>query len=66
MQSKGLVSIVVPIYNQEIYLDRSVLSLQNQTYKKIEIVLVDDGSTDASLIIINDYTKKRWQDESYS
>lgn len=42
------ISIIVPIYNVERYLERCVNSLINQTYKNIEVILVDDGSTDAS------------------
>lgn len=42
------VSVVVPVYNVENYLDRCVQSLIRQTYKNIEIVLVNDGSTDSS------------------
>ena len=45
------VSIVVPVYNSESYLDSCVKSLINQTYEDIEIVLVDDGSKDLSLEI---------------
>ena len=45
---KYLVSIIVPIYNVEEYLDECVTSIVNQTYKDIEIILVDDGSTDGS------------------
>lgn len=41
-----LVSVVVPIYKVEQYLDRCVNSILNQTYKNIEIILVDDGSPD--------------------
>ena len=41
-----LVSIIIPIFNVEKYLDRCIESVVNQTYKKIEIILVDDGSTD--------------------
>ena len=44
----SLVSIVVPVYNVKQYLKRCVESLINQTYKNIQIVLVDDGSTDGS------------------
>ena len=43
-----LVSIVVPVYNAEKYIDRCVQSLTEQTYPEIEIILVDDGSPDAS------------------
>ena len=46
------VSIVVPVYNLENYIENSVRSLLVQTYQNIEIVLVDDGSKDASLSII--------------
>ena len=52
------VSIIVPIYNKEKYLDRCMNSLVNQTYKDLEIILVDDGSSDRSLEICNDYAEK--------
>ena len=41
-----LVSVVVPIYNVEQYLDRCIQSIQSQTYENLEIILVDDGSPD--------------------
>lgn len=47
-RTKPLVSIVVPVYNVEDYVDFSVRSLVEQTYENIEILLVDDGSTDSS------------------
>lgn len=45
---KGLVTIVLPIYNVEQYLDRCMKSVVDQTYSNIEIIMVDDGSTDSS------------------
>ena len=43
-----LISVIVPVYNVEEYLDRCVESIVNQTYQNLEIILVDDGSTDSS------------------
>lgn len=50
-----LVSIIVPVYNAEKYLDKCILSLINQSYTEIEIILVNDGSTDKSLYVCNKY-----------
>lgn len=49
------ISIVVPVYNEEKYLERSITSLRNQKYSNIQIILVNDGSTDHSLEILNHY-----------
>ena len=46
--SEPLVSIIVPVYNVEEYLERCVQSIRNQTYSNLEILLIDDGSTDKS------------------
>lgn len=54
----GKISVVVPIYNVEKYLPKCIESILNQTYKNLEIILVDDGSTDNSGKIIDEYAKK--------
>lgn len=50
-----LISVVVPVYNVEKYLNRCIDSILNQTFKQIEIILVDDGSTDNSPVICDEY-----------
>lgn len=54
---KNLVSIIVPVFNTEKYLRRCVESLLNQDYKNIEILLIDDGSSDKSGEICEEYSK---------
>lgn len=51
------ISIIVPIYNMENYLKRSLDSLVAQTFSNLEIILVDDGSTDSSYLICSEYAK---------
>lgn len=55
---KGLVSVVVPIYNVEKYLERCVKSVINQTYTNLEIILVDDGSPDNCPELCEKWAKK--------
>lgn len=56
--NKYTVSVVVPIYNTSKYLRRCLNSIVGQTYKDIEVILVDDGSTDESPEICDEYAKK--------
>ena len=53
-----LITIVVPIYKVEKYIDKCINSIQNQTYKNLEIILVDDGSPDNCGKICEDYAQK--------
>lgn len=54
----GKISVIVPIYNVGQYLDECINSIVNQTYKNIELILVDDGSTDCSGTICDEWSKK--------
>ena len=51
------ISIVVPVYNVENYIEECINSIINQTYKNLEIILVDDGSTDSSGKICDKFAK---------
>jgi len=53
-----LISVIVPVYNVEKYLNNCVESIINQTYKNLEIILVDDGSTDNCPQICDEWAKK--------
>ena len=53
-----LISVFVPVYNGEKYLERTLLSIQQQTYANIEVLLVDDSSTDGSLEILKRFAEK--------
>ena len=66
-----MISIIVPVYNVELYLNTCLDSIRAQTYRNFEVVLVDDGSTDSCGIICDEYSnrddrfkvihkKKRW------
>ena len=52
------VSVIMPVYNSSSFLNRSIDSIQKQTLKDIEIICVDDGSTDDSLIVLNNLKSK--------
>ncbi len=55
---KNAVSVIVPIYNSENYLAECIKSIITQTYKNLEIILIDDGSTDTSLQICEEFAAK--------
>jgi len=55
---KPKVSVIIPVYNTEKYLREALDSIVNQTLKEIEIITINDGSTDSSLDILNEYAQK--------
>ena len=52
------ISVIVPVYNVENYLEKCLNSLVNQTLEEIEILVINDGSTDGSQKIIDDFQRK--------
>jgi len=58
VQKEALISVIVPIYNIDRYLGICVESIINQTYRNLEIILVDDGSLDRCPEICDLYAKK--------
>ena len=54
---ESLVTIIMPVYNAEKFLDLSISSVLNQTFKKFKLLIIDDGSTDKSFEIISKYEK---------
>ena len=52
------ISVIVPVYNTERYLSKCLDSILNQTYDDIEVIVVNDGSTDNSELIIKEYVNK--------
>lgn len=53
-----LVSVIIPVYQAEEYIERCINSILNQTYKNLDIIFVNDGSTDRSVEIITEYAQK--------
>ena len=53
-----MISVIVPVYNVEKYLEECIESIINQTHSDIEIILVDDGSTDNSGALCDEYASK--------
>lgn len=58
MNSTELISVIVPVYNVEAYLPKCLETICHQTYRNLEIILVDDGSTDSSGRICDEFAKK--------
>jgi glycosyltransferase involved in cell wall biosynthesis len=60
------VSVIVPVYNTEMYLEKCLSSLKNQTLKEIEFIVINDGSTDSSFKIMQKYAKEDKRFRIYS
>ena len=60
-ESKALISIIIPLYNSENYISDTIKSCLNQHYTNLEIIIVDDGSTDNSLNIVKAFNDQRIQ-----
>ncbi len=58
---KEKISIIIPVYDVEQYLSRCIESIINQTYKNLEIILIDDGSTDKSPVICDTYAESDYR-----
>lgn len=59
-----LISVIVPVYKVEPYLDKCISSIANQTYTNMEIILVDDGSTDGSSELLDEIAGKIFESKS--
>lgn len=57
-QPNDLISVIIPVYNVQDYLSRCLESVVHNSYRNLEIICIDDGSTDGSLEILKDYEKK--------
>lgn len=66
MKESDLISVIVPVYNVEKYLDECLTSIIQQTYRNVEIILVNDGSTDSSREICEKYLAKDTRVHLYS
>lgn len=57
--NNDLISVIIPVYNAERYLVKSIRSILNQTYKNLEVIIINDGSTDSSRLIIKNIHDER-------
>lgn len=58
MRNRDLISVIIPVYNVEEYMEKTIRSVQRQTYETLEILLIDDGSLDSSGLICDRFQKE--------
>ena len=58
MENKALISVIVPVYNVKMYLEHCLASISAQSYNNLEIIIVDDGSTDGGGAVCDAYTER--------
>lgn len=59
MTNLPLVSVIIPVYNAEKYLEKAINSIVNQSYRNLEIIVINDGSVDHSHLIVTSFTDSR-------
>ena len=58
MITTNKISVILPVYNSEKYISESIISILNQSYQNFELIIVDDGSTDKSSLICENYAQQ--------
>ena len=59
MSYKPLISLIMPLYNHERFVNKAITSIVNQTYTNWELIVIDDGSTDRSAEIVKSFNDSR-------
>ena len=54
-----LISVIIPLYNKEQFIEATLLSVLNQTFSDFEIIIINDGSTDKSVEVVNSFDDNR-------
>ena len=58
LKNNSLISVIVPVYNTKAYLGKCIKTIIDQSYKNLEIILIDDGSTDGTSVMCDEWSQK--------